>query len=130
MKYGYESVCKAIVKSANKLIASGLRDDQEERSAAFWSIPKICSVMRAEENDPGVGRLFYIRGILRNRCAYLNERGCIALLKEARDAGIDVEKMVDVAKQCNSWAVFRDSLNEVLQDIYTEQQEAADGTRP
>jgi hypothetical protein len=128
MKYGYESVCKAIVKSANKLIASGLRDDQEERSAAFWSIPKICSVMRAEENDPGVGRLFYIRGILRNRCAHLNERACIALLKEARDAGICVETMVDVAKQCSSWAVFRDSLNEVLQDIYIKQQEATDGS--
>jgi hypothetical protein len=36
--------------------------------------------------------------------------------------------MVDVAKQCSSWAVFRDSLNEVLQDIYIKQQEATDGS--
>ena len=128
LRYGYECVCKAIVKSANKLISASLRDDQEERSSAFWSIPKICAVMRAEDNDPGIGRLFYIRGILRNRCAHLNERACIALLKEARDAGIDVEKMVEVAKQCNSWAVFRDVVGDVLQDIYRKQQEATDGS--
>jgi len=127
-RYGYEPVCKAIVSAANKLIAAGFVEDTEQRSASFWSIPKICCVMRADDNDPGVGRLFYIRGILRRRCAHLNEGGCIALLKEARDAGIDVERMVEFAKHVNSWAVFRDIISEQLRDIYEGDEEADDGT--
>jgi hypothetical protein len=128
--YGYERVCQAIVKSTNSLLRSGHEDDQEERSAAFWSIPKICTLMRAEDNDPGVGRLFYIRGILRNRCAYLNERACIALLKEAREVGIDVEGMVEFAKQVSSWSSFRDVVNEEIRKRYEESEGATDGTHP
>jgi len=126
--YGYERVCQAIVNAANTLLRSGMEADQEERSAAFWSIPKICSVMRAEDHDPGIGRLFYIRGILRNRCRYLNERACIALLKEARDVGIDVERMVDFAKYVSSWSVFRDTVNAEIRKSYDADEEATDGT--
>ena len=126
--YGYERVCQAIVKSANTLLRCGLEQDQEERSGAFWSIPKICSVMRAEDHDPGIGRLFYIRGILRNRSRYINERACIALLKEARDAGIDVERMVDFAKHVNSWAIFRDTIQAEIRQIYAQDEEATDGS--
>jgi hypothetical protein len=128
--YGYERVCQAIVKAANNLLRSGLEKDQEERSSAFWSIPKICGVMRADENDPGVGRLFYIRGILRNRCRYLNERACIALLKEARDAGLNVEGIVEFAKEVSSWAVFRDILSEEIRKSYAADEEDQDGTHP
>jgi hypothetical protein len=129
-RYGYERVCQAIVKAANSLLSAGIEQDQEERSAAFWSIPKICGVMRAEDNDPGVGRLFYIRGILRNRCAYLNERACIALLKEARDVGIDPEWMVEFAKHVSSWSAFRDTVNEHIRERYNENEEATDGSHP
>jgi hypothetical protein len=128
--YGYERVCQAIVKAANTLLRTGLQHDIEERSSAFWSIPKICAVMRAEDHDPGVGRLFYIRGILRNRCNYLNERACIALLKEARDAGIDVERMVDFAKCVTSWSCFRDTVSQEIRNCYQEDEEATDGTNP
>jgi hypothetical protein len=129
-RYGYERVCQAIVKAANSLLRHGIDQNQEDRSAAFWSIPKICGVMRAEDNDPGIGRLFYIRGILRNRCAYLNERACIALLKEARDVGIDVEEMADFAKQVSSWSRFRDAVNTEIRSRYNENEEATDGTHP
>jgi len=129
-RYGYERVCQAIVKAANSLLRAGLEKDEEERSGAFWSIPKICSVMRAEENDPGIGRLFYIRGILRNRCAHLNERACIALLKEAREVGINVEAMVEFAKGVSSWSAFRDAVNTVVRSRHERNEEATDGTHP
>lgn len=126
--YGFERVCKAIVIAANNLVRSGCQKDESERSHAIWSIPNICSVIRAEDNDPGVGRLFYIRGILRKRCHYLNESGCIALLKEAREVGINVEAMCDFAKQVSSWSQFRDVVSEEIRLIYEQQeQEATDG---
>lgn len=129
--YGFERVCKAIVKAANNLVRSNAQKDEEERSQAFWSIPKICSVIRAEDNDPGIGRLFYIRGILRNRCSYLNERACIALLKEAREVGINVEGMCEFAKEVSGWSQFRDVVSQAIRRSYEQQeQEAKDGPHP
>lgn len=110
-RYGFELVCRAIVKNANNLIERGVQENQEERNAAFWLIPKICSVTRADDNDPGVARLFYIRGILRKRCQYLNDGACIAFLIKARDAGINAEEMVTLAKQVFSWTQFRDAVD-------------------
>ena len=125
--YGFEAVCSAIVKAANSLIRKGVYKDQEERNGAFWTIGKICSVMQADGKDPGIGRLFYIRGILRNRCQYLNDGACIALLIQARGVGIDVEEMVEFAKQVSSWSQFRHSVSRYVQNYYAKQEEATDG---
>jgi hypothetical protein len=119
------------VRAANKLVSASQHEDIEARSDAFWSIPKICSVMTAEDNDPGVGKLFYIRGILRNRCAHVNERGCIAMLKQARECGVDVAWMERVAKDVTSWTQFRDAVSEAIAGMYdNEDQEATDGQNP
>jgi hypothetical protein len=127
-RHGFERVCNAAVRAANKLISSSQQDDDEARGDAFWSIPKICSVMTAEDNNPGVGKLFYIRGILRRRCNYVNERGCIAMLKQARECGVDVAWMERVAKEVTSWTQFRDAVSEAIAGMYdNEDQEATDG---
>lgn len=130
-RHGFERVCQGIVRAANKVIQHGMLDDEEEMNAAFWSIPKICSVMTAEDNDPGIGKLFYIRAILRNRCSYLNERGCIAMLKQARECGVDVAWMESVAKRVTSWTKFRDAVSQSIAGAYDkEDQEATDGQNP
>ena len=126
--FGLEATCIAIVKVANSLIKKGLHKDTEERNGAFWLIGKVCSVTRAEGKDPGIGRLFYIRGILRRRCHYLNDGACIELLKDARNCGIDVERMVDFAKQVFSWSQFRDAVLEHINKYHAERTEATDGT--
>ena len=126
--YGNEATCIAIVKVANSLIKKGLHKDTEERNGAFWLIGKVCSVTRAEGKDPGIGRLFYIRGILRRRCQYLNDGACIELLRDARNCGIDVERMVDFAKQVFSWSQFRDAVLDHINKYHAERTEATDGT--
>lgn len=125
--YGFEAVCRAIVKTANSLIRKGLYKDQEERNGAFWSIKNYCYVTQADEKDPGIARLFYIRGILRNRCPYLSDRSCIQFLIQAREAGVDVEEMVEFAKGVSSWSEFRDSVLQDMNNHYAKQEEATDG---
>jgi len=111
-RHGFEVVCQAIIQAANSWKSKSVESRTiEAKNQSFWSIPKICSVLKQDAEDPGVGRLFYIRGILRNRCNYLNEGACIALLKEARDWGVDVEWMVDVAKQVTSWSQFKNTVS-------------------
>lgn len=104
---GHETVCKAITAAAGKLLMAGEAGDFVAREEAFNSIGKICGVMKAAEKDPGVERLFYIRGILRRRLFYVNEKACIVLLKDARDAGIEIDYLQELAKQVKSWTEFR-----------------------
>lgn len=129
-RYGFEAVCQSIfqVTAAYRSTPPSEREESS-RNAAFWDITRRCTVIKADRDNPGVGRLFYIRGILRNRCNYLNERACIALLKEAFACGIDVDWMESLAKQASSWSMFRDVVNEQILQCY-EDEEAKDGTHP
>lgn len=132
---GHEIVCKAITAAAGKLLMAGEAGDFVARDEAFNSIGRICGVMKAAEKDPGIERLFYIRGILRRRLSYVNEKACIVLLKDARDAGIDVDYLQELSKQVTSWTQFRTSVEaEMIGDsdnaecISYDETEATDGS--
>lgn len=117
-KYGFELVCDAIAQITGAIRRTPVHDrNPEDRNEAFWSIPKRCGVIKADRDDPGIGRLFYIRGILRNRVS-VNERSCIALLREARACDIPSDWMESLAKQVSSWSQFRDLVTEQIEQVY------------
>ena len=133
-RYGYEIVCKAITAAAGKLLMSGESSDHAAQLEAFNSIGRICGVMKAAEKDPGIERLFYIRGILRRRVSYVNEKHCIVLLKDARDIGVNIDWLEQLAKEVTSWTQFRLSVEASIigdecqdQDNAAELMEATDG---
>jgi hypothetical protein len=129
-RYGFELVCQAISQVTTALRKVPKQDRSlEDRNQAFWSIPSRCTVLKADRDNPGIGRLFYIRGILRKRCAYMSENACIALLKEAWSCEIEVDWMESIAKQATSWSWFRDLVSEQICQVY-DSQEADDGTNP
>lgn len=127
-RFGFDIACQGIVQSARRYMAkpAGL-DQQQARSEAFWSISKICSVLKADKDDPGVAKLFYIRGILRNRLNYLHEGACISVLKEAKQIGVSIEWMEQLAKEVGSWTQFRNAVDEVINQIIDD-EEATDGS--
>ena len=61
---------------------------------AFGTIPGICRVERASEDDPDIKDLYYIRGIVRNRLdgRYFNEPEALALLKIARSWDVSLDE--------------------------------------
>jgi hypothetical protein len=126
-KFGFESVCKAVSCSASRLIARGCGGDSAARDEAFWCVGKICAANKADDKDPGVSRLFYIRGILRNRTSAISDGSCIAFLKEARSLGVDVSWMECVAKEVTSWSQFRNIVGEEISGILQEAEEEAYG---
>lgn len=120
-RHGFDCVCNAISQVTANYRRSAAEDRcQEDRNSAFWDISRRCSVIKAERDSPGAGRLFYIRGILRNRCSTLNERACIALLKEAFACGVEVDWMESLAKEVSSWSMFRNLVNEQIRQCYDE----------
>jgi len=59
---------------------------QESVENAWKKSAAFVGYRRLEKTQPDFSRLYYIRGILKNRLSYLNEGQAIALLKEALDA--------------------------------------------
>ena len=60
-------------------------------------------------------RLFYIRGIIRNRLTekgfYHNDEYALELLADAHAAGVPIEELEDIAKsiKVKTWTNFRDA---------------------
>lgn len=129
-KHGFNAVCSGIKEAADSALRSPRIEEDRDgiTNEWFWKIARVIAVKKLDEKDPGIARLFYIRGILRNRCRYLNESWCISLLREAKDAGISIDWMAGLAKQVTSWSQFRDAVIETLNEGPPEDEEATDGT--
>lgn len=82
-----------------------------------WNyIPRICTIRKLSQGDPHLQRLYYIRGILRNRLNYLSEHQAIEVMRDAISAGIDINDIEAEAKITTSWTAFRNCLENWAKD--------------
>lgn len=127
---GFDCVCAAIREAADAALKSSRihEDFVGVGNEWFWKIGRVLSVRKLEQKDPGISKLFYIRGILRNRCDHLNEVACICLLKEAKQAGMCLDWLEQFAKQVRTWSQFRNTVSQTLREWEAEDEEANDGT--
>jgi hypothetical protein len=105
-RHGFDRVCEAIKEAAESALKSTAPIEEAQR-AAFWKIGKFLSVMKIREEDPGRARLFYIRGILRNRLNKCIDWKCMELLTEAYEAGVTTESMEWLAKGSSTWSSWQ-----------------------
>lgn len=126
---GFDAVCAAIRQAADGALRSPRIDSERDAvtNEWFWKIGRVLSVSKADAKDPGMARLFYIRGILRNRCNYLNESLCISLLEDAKSVGISIEWLEWLAKRVTSWTQFRQQVLDEINAGPPEDTEATDG---
>jgi hypothetical protein len=127
---GFDAVCGAIRDAADGALRSARIESEKDdvTNEWFWKIGRILSVKKADAKDPGVARLFYIRGILRNRCRYLNERACISLLEDAKAVGISIDWLEWVSKRVTSWTQFRQQVIDEINALDVNDEEATDGS--
>lgn len=111
-KHGIAKVLSATITSVEQY-AEGVdgaeRDDAVNK--AFDYIPRILSVRERHAGDPHMPDLFYIRGILRNRLSYLNERQVMGILTDAVEDGVAVDELKEIAKQVRSWSQFTEEVD-------------------
>ena len=81
---------------------------------AFDMLSRVAKMMKVGESKPYLRQLFYIRGILRNRLSYINERALMNLMETAVVNGADVDSMEALAKRVSSWTAFRNALEDFL----------------
>ena len=80
----------------------------EDVQKAFNLIPRI-AYYKSNPDKQINQELLYIRGILRNRLSYLDERKALHLLIKANEF-LDEHVLKDIALNCSSWTDFRDTM--------------------
>ncbi|HNQ78219.1 MAG TPA: HNH endonuclease [Acidobacteriota bacterium] len=99
---------------------------QESWEQAFSKIPGICSVTRECEKDPDLREIFYIKGILRNKCSYFNNAEAMELLESARSWGIPVSELRKLALSVRNWTGFKSDIIDMILDAKKEQEHGGD----
>lgn len=121
-KYEIDEILQAMKIAVDQYLRyEGGEPISESVEIASSKLPGICSIRRTEKDDPDFARLFYIRGILRNRLGYFNEVTGMELLKEAYEAGIPVDNLEKHAKEVRTWTQWRDELHEAMEDGESEE---------
>lgn len=96
----------------------------ESVELAWKRVGGICSTKKLEKNDPALSRIYYIRGILRNRLSYCNENMALQLLKDAVSAGATIESLENHAKAVRNWTQWRSGIEDF---IYSQENPEQDG---
>jgi hypothetical protein len=104
-QHGLQTVLDAIESASSvyiKLDEHGLATNESADRA--WD--KLGGFLRMANTPENERRLYYIKGILRNRISYV-PYNVISILKDALQKGVTVEEMEDEAKSTSSWTRYR-----------------------
>lgn len=123
-KYGFAELLDAIEISFEQY---GEYDADDKMTSKSWSkafdyVPRIASVRKRSADDPDLSRAFYIRGILRNRLPYVNEREALEIINAVRSWGCPMERIIGAARDCGSWSNFRNRCLDLI-DEYRDDQD-------
>lgn len=116
-KYGYTLLSECIELSASQYLRFDDEGNCEDQSAQkfFSMIPRIAANKTKFGDDPDMSRLYYARGILRNRLSYCNDHMAIDLLVAANAEIQDPEQLIEIAKEVKNWTKFRDLMSEIIE---------------
>lgn len=109
-KYGVIKIMDTIDLCKNKY-EGFYDDDQDLANKVLDAIPKFITL----ENKPEyVKRIAYLRGILRNKFRYINDKKYYTIMTEAYKKGIDLEDLIRKAKadELKHWSYFSDMIEE------------------
>ncbi len=129
-RHGFDAICSAIHEAADRAMQSSRVEDDRDgvTNEWFWKIGRVVAVRKADEKNPGAAKLFYIRGILRNRCRYLNDWRCMQLLEDAKAVGVSIEWLEWLAKRVTSWTQFQSQVLDEINSGPPQTEGATDGT--
>lgn len=87
---------------------------------AFDKIQGICYLNEKSKENPDIGEIYYIRGILRNRLNYFDKNKALGYLKEAYNTEISLDKLQDLATTCRNWTDFKDTITSWIREAENE----------
>jgi|SRR5688572_95443 len=111
-KHGLENVLGAIEVARNTYIR--IQDGKATKESVELAWRKVPGIIAMQAEPQWRRDLYYVRGILRNRLSYVNERMAMRYLEEAVELGVGTEYLKQLAKDCRSWSQFEHWMIEVI----------------
>lgn len=102
-KYSLNEIFEAIEKSASTRFADKDMDSGSNFADFIESIPKLCSYEKTPEDKK---KIFYIKGILRNRVR-LNEKVFHIITEKAVKLGACIDQIQSISKEVGSWLEYK-----------------------
>jgi hypothetical protein len=119
--YSVDEIVTAIRVAADQYLV--FRDGKPAMDSvehAWKKVGGICRMNRLERKTPGINRLYYIRGILRNRLFYCNEQQAMGLLRKALELDASLASLEELAKSAKNWTAWRAEMEDYISEHESE----------
>ena len=91
--------------------------DKVTSDSANTAWRKLHGILRVRSEPEERRAIYYIRGILRNRGLYVNERAYRDLMEEVIAQGVDIEIFKELAKTERNWTNFYNQASEIVYGV-------------
>jgi hypothetical protein len=108
--FGLIAVLDAIELAGRQYIKIG-EDGKAIAESVHSAWSKVGGICRMASQPEFMRKLYYARGILRNRI-YVNEAYVMQLMKKAVEGGMEPESIVELAKVVRNWTDFKNELEQ------------------
>lgn len=116
-RYGFKEVYETFGISLQQYIETDKEGKVDENSLnkAINYFSKIINNKKKQEENPLISKLYYIKGIIRNRRMLYNENRLMRFLYSIKHDEISIEEITDLAKTCASWSDFWEVVNDTYE---------------
>lgn len=120
-KYGMDVVLSQFRASFGQHVVASTSDKYVESiGRAVVHAMSALKWKAQNERDPVGAKARYVRAIVRNRCAYVNERFAFNYVANALDAGADYEDLLEMAKRTTSWNCWENDIVDLITELRKE----------
>lgn len=111
-QYGLAEVLDAIDASAEVYLPQCGNEITQDAVDKCWSkVGGILRIRKLSTDRPYLRDLYYIRGILRNRFSYVNERRAMELLEDAYQNGKTIDELRTIATTAKNWTSWHNMMS-------------------
>ena len=102
------------VATEQYVVFSDGKPTHESVELAWKKVGGICVTQKRAKDNPVLSRVYYIRGILRNRLTYCNDVMALQLLQKAVALGASIESLEEHSKTVRNWTQWRLEIEEFI----------------
>lgn len=124
-KYEIDEIMTAMKIAADHYLRFEDGSPTKDSVELAWSkISGVCYNRRRDKDQPHLQKLFYIRGILKNRLSYFDLSRGLRLLEDAFDVGASLDSLEKCAKDARSWTQWRNVMEDFIAQHKTSSEKS------
>lgn len=126
-KFSHEQVMEAMRIAVKQYIEYKDGTPTQVSVEKAWSkVGGICALKKYDVTNPDIKRIYYIRGILRNRLSYLNEGLALGLIRKCVRLGGSIETLQELALEVKTWTNWHTAMEAYIEQLEDKAKESPD----